>query len=158
MKIEIGDVFELNTKNGKFIYLQCVNIPQDKLNEIELIKVYYEIYSNKQTDLISVTQKGHFFIRFPLSHALKKKIINKVGNLNLPINFKIPIYFRTENPFGKGWQIINSSTLKRENVMQLSEEQKKLSPFGFMNDTLIIELLEKGWNLDNWDLNNRKSQ
>tara|TARA_Y100000815_G_C13309373_1_gene487805 strand:- start:328 stop:807 length:480 start_codon:yes stop_codon:yes gene_type:complete len=154
-KIEIGDIFELETKMGKYIYIQCVNIPEDSINDIELTRVFYDLYNEKQIDLEKVTSKDFFYNKFPLSSALRKKILQRRGNINLPQNYKLPLYYRTENPFGDGWQIVNSVTLKRENVLQLTEEQKKLSPWGFMNDTLIIELLEAGWNLENWDLENR---
>jgi len=102
MKLQVGDIFELETKKGKYIYFQCVDIPQDKKNDIELIKAYYDLYDEKQTDLISVTKKDYFFNKFPLSSALRKKIIYKVVDLSLLKDFKIPLYFRIENPFGNG--------------------------------------------------------
>ncbi len=153
--IELGDLFELETDKGNRIYFQCVQMPTDVRNEVELVKVFYNLYSKTPSDLCSVVEGDFFFNRFPLKTATRKKIIRKIGNCPLPDNFEAPLYYRTENPFGEGWQIINAENLKRETIQELSEKQKKLSPWGSMNDTMIIELLEKGWNLENWTLHNR---
>ncbi len=67
---------------------------------------------------------------------------------------QLPLFYRTENPFGDGWQIVNSKTLQRETFNELSDDQKKMSPWGMMNDTLIIELLERDWKLENWGTGN----
>lgn len=52
------------------------------------------------------------------------------------------------------YRYLNFKTWKHETVVDLSEEQKKLSPWGLMNDTLIIELLKTGWRLENLTLDN----
>ena len=152
-KIELGDIFELEN-NDYTIYFQCVENPIDTRNEIELIKVFYGLYRDKILDLeIFKSLDDFFFIRFPLKAALKRKIIKKVGSTSLE-NFEVPKYYRTTNFTGDAWQIVDAKTLKRETVIELSEEQKRLSPWGMMNDTLIIELLEKGWKLETWTLDN----
>jgi hypothetical protein len=153
-KIEIGDVFELQTKKGNKIYFQCVQIPEDTRNEVELIKVFYNLYSETPSEIASIVQGEYFFNRFPLKIALRRKIVTKVGNSALPENFETPFQYRTINLKGDAWQIVDAKTWNRETVIELSEEQKKISPWGGMNDTLIIELLEKGWRLENWTLNN----
>ncbi|WP_277014269.1 hypothetical protein [Flavobacterium lindanitolerans] len=151
-KIELGDVFSIETNNG-IGYLQYVESP--KGDDVELIRVFYNLHKN--TEILNVdleTAGGYFFIRFPLKAALRKKIIRFVEHIDLPENFQPPIFFRTINPFGDGWQIVNSETLKRETVRHLTDEHKKLSPWGGMNETLIKELLEKGWRLENWTADN----
>jgi hypothetical protein len=153
-KIEVGDVFELNTKNGNKIYFQCVQIPVDTKNEVELIKVFYYLYSETPTDVTLITHDEYFFNRFPLKSALRKKIVTKIGNSKLSQDFETPKYYRTTNFTNDAWQIIDAKTWKRKTVIELSEEQKKLSPWGGLNDTLIIELLERGWKLENWTLDN----
>ena len=153
-KAEIGDIFELQTKNGNKIYFQCVEIPENPKNEVELIKVFYDLYSETPSEIISIAQGKYFFNRFPLKTALRRKIISKIGSSKLPENFEIPKYYRTTNLTNDAWQIIDAKTWKRETIIDLTEEQKKLSPWGGMNDTLIVELLERGWNLENWTLDN----
>ncbi len=154
-KIELGDIFEMQTPKGMKIYIQCVEIPKDIKNELELVKIFYKLYEATPEEITSIIEEEFFFNRFPLKAAYRKKIVEKVGNSSLPPNFKAPLYYRTENDFGNGWQIVNAKTWKRETVLELSEEQKQLSPWGGMNDTLIIELLEKGWRLENWTTGNR---
>jgi hypothetical protein len=91
-------------------------------------------------------------IFFPLSFANKKKIVELVGHY--PINeFKKPEFLRTEYYIrGEflGWHIINTNTWKRQLVKTLTVEQKKLSPWGVWNDTLLIENLVNGWKLEDW--------
>lgn len=150
-KIELGDVFQMPTSKG-ICFLQCVEIPQT--DDVELIKVFYKIYNDIPEKITTITKGDYFFIRFPLSASLRKKIVKLVGNVELQKDLILPLYYRTLNPFGEGWQIVNSKTLNRETVLILTEEQKQLSPWGGMNDTLIKELLDKGWRLKNWSSEN----
>jgi hypothetical protein len=150
-KIEIGDIFEIQTSKGKG-YLQCVEIP--KGDDVELVKVFYDLYNDTPSDINSVTTGNYFLVRFPVKASLRMKIVKFVEKIELPKNFQIPLFYRTINPFGEGWQIVNSKTLKRDSVLTLTEEQMKLSPWGGMNDTLIKELLEKGWRLESWTSDN----
>lgn len=151
---ELGDLFEMVTPKGNKIYMQCVELQLDKKNDVELTKIFYTVYKSRPDNINSIIDDGFFFNRFPIKAALSKKVIEKIGNISLPVDFKKPEYFRTENSFGEGWQIVNAKTLKRETILNLSEDQKRLSPWGMMNDTLIIELLEKGWTLEKWTLKN----
>lgn len=153
-KIELGDIFEMLTSNGKKIYLQCVELPVDIKNDVEMVKIFYNLYDERPSDLSSIVEGDYFFNRFVVKAANRKKIIEKIGNVVLPENFETPKYYRTTNLADDAWQIVDAKTLKRETVTDLSEEQKKLSPWGMMNDTLIIELLERGWKLENWTLDN----
>jgi hypothetical protein len=153
IKLELGDIFELTTSKG-FAYLQCVEIPLDIRNDVELIKVFYTLHPKRILDLTEIAIGNYFFNRFPLKAAKNRKIVSPIGNIALPENFTIPLCYRTENVAGDVWQIVDAKTLRRENINELTEDQKKLSPWGGMNDTLIIELLEKGWNLENWKLGN----
>lgn len=149
-KVELGDIFELTTEKGNKIYFQCVEVPFDTKNEVELIKVFYNLWSDTPTELKSIIKSDYFLNRFPLKSAMRKKIVTKIGNYAIPEYFEVPRYYRTINFTGDAWQIVDSKTLKRETVSKLSEEHRKLSPWGMMNDTLIIELLEQGWKLETW--------
>jgi hypothetical protein len=150
-KIEIGDIFELPTNKG-YVYLQCVQIPKDRRQELELIRVYYQVHPDNTTDVSVIQESQFFYLSFVLQAAYNRKIVNKIGNIPLEPEFKIPRYFRTENAFGEGWQIIDTSNWQRETKKKLTEEQKKLSPWGTWNDTLLIDRLDKGWTLENWKI------
>lgn len=147
--IEIGDVFEISTKKGK-AYIQYVKAPKDN-NEVEKIKVCYSLYDLRPDDINKILNEDFFYLSFILKAAYKKGLVEKIGNYNLPENFEYPRYFRTEHMFKEdSWQIIDSHTYKRESVDTLTEEHRKLSPWGTWNDTLLIERLEEGWRLENW--------
>ena len=49
-----------------------------------------------------------------------------------------------------GWHIVDTETWQRQLVKTLSPEQKKLSPWGIWNDTLLIENLVNDWSLEKW--------
>jgi hypothetical protein len=152
-KIDLGDIFELKTDKG-YIYLQCVFIPEDKRQEVELIRIYFDVHKTQTTNLSLTQQSAYFYLSFTLQAAYNKKIVEKVGNATLEPYYKPPRYFRTENVFGEGWQIVDSVTMKRQSYKELTDEQKKLSPWGVWNDTMIIERLDVGWTLQNWELEN----
>ncbi|UOY05999.1 hypothetical protein L0P88_18940 [Muricauda sp. SCSIO 64092] len=148
-KIELGDLFELETSKGK-AYLQFVKYPKDT-SEVEKIKVFYSLFQEEPKSIEKmVVSEDYFYLDFPLKAAHKKNIVSFVGNVALDKEFSCPKYYRTENPFGEGWHIVNSETWERESVETLTEEQKKLSPWGVWNDTLLIEKLENNWRLYNW--------
>ena len=149
-KVELGDIFELKTDKG-YIYLQCVNIPENR-TEVELIRVYYDIHLTKKNDFTRIQKSSYFYIGFVLQAALNKTIIKKAGNVPIEAGFELPRYYRTENFFGEGWQIVDSKTLQRQTFKNLSNEQKMLSPWGIWNDTLIKEKMDKGWRLENWNI------
>ena len=149
-RVKLGDIFELETKKGK-AYFQCVHI--DKL-EGELIKVLNKTYTERPEEITSVLKvDDQYFVGFPLKFALKQKLVECVGNQPLEKGFEKPRYMRSKHMIGKefkGWYIIDTITEKREFVEQLTEEQRKLSPFGLVNDTYLKERIEEGWNLQNW--------
>lgn len=149
-KIELGDIFEIGTNKGK-AYFQCVNI--DKLN-CDTIKVFNKLYSEIPTSVVDVTkEQDYYFVGFALSTAYKRKLVEKVGNVPLPSDFELSKYMRSKHVIkGEflGWDIINVVTLKRHFVEKLTTEQKRLSPWGIWNDTFLKEMLERGWNLENW--------
>lgn len=148
-KIETGDIFQLKTGKG-YIYLQCVLVPENRRQHVELIRVYYDVHPTPISIIPLIQESSYFYIRFTLHAAYNRKIVEKTGNLPLEPGFQPPRYFRTQNIFGEGWQIVDSVTWKRQSFKELTDEQKKLSPWGGWNDTLIKERLDGGWRLENW--------
>ena len=146
--IKVGDVFEIETNRGKG-YFQLVEI--DKSNG-DLIKVFYELHSNTPDKFSNLIESDeYYFIRFPTKPALRRKLIKRVDNLD-PNPFKVPRYTRSKRKVKDetGWYIVDTKTMNRTFVGVLSEEQKKLSPSGIVNDTWIIDRFNEGWNLENW--------
>jgi hypothetical protein len=149
-KIELGDIFEINTNKGK-AYFQCVKI--DKVRG-DLINVFNKLYDERPISVENIVKvKDNYLIGFPVSAAHRRKLVEKVGNVPLPDDFALPKYMRDKHVIrGEflGWHIVDVNTLKRQFVEKLSPEQKQLSPIGIYNDTLLKEMLERGWNLENW--------
>lgn len=150
-RIKIGDVFEIDVTNGK-AYLQYVYN-----NELigELIRVLPGKFESQIDDLTQlVNGETEYFIHFPVKGAYKQKIIKLVGNYSLPNSLRIPNYFRDDKRDRDGnligWQIVNYETWERETVDLLTEEQKKLSPWGTWNDTFLIDRISESWTLDKW--------
>lgn len=150
-RIKVGDVFEVDTPRGK-AYIQYVSH-----NEMigELIRVLPGVY-DKIPDNIKeiVTGKEEYFVHFPVKAAKKQKIVELISNFDLPKGLEIPKKFRTEimNNDGNlvGWHIVDYETWQRETISELTEEQKKLSPWGTWNDALLIERISQEWTLENW--------
>lgn len=144
-KTEIGSIYSLKADKNK-IFFQFVSTDKNG----ELIKVFTD-EENDNLNSLKIS-KNFFFIYFPISLAFKENIISYEGSVDLR-DFKKPLFMRSKHIIRgdfKGWHIINIETLKREFVKELNEEQKKLSPFGIWNPSLLIERLKDGWNLNNW--------
>ena len=71
-KIKLGDIYMLDTKKGVALF-QLVNLPDDKTNDVEMIKVSYELFEVIPFIDDEIFSKGSFFVKFPVKAALKKK-------------------------------------------------------------------------------------
>jgi len=150
-KIQVGDVFEIITPKGKGYFQYVYN------NKIigQLIRILPGLFSEQPNDMLAIVkEKELYFVHFPLKEAYKQGIVKLVGNYNLPQNLKLPKQMRSKNVDKDGnfksWHIIDYNTWQRLSVTELNEEQKKLSPWGTWNDTLLIEKLVSGWTLEEW--------
>jgi hypothetical protein len=151
VRLKIGDVFEIVTPIGK-AYIQYV-LNNETIGE--LIRVIPGVYDNQPINLAEIVdKKEEYFVHFPIKAANKQKIIELIGNFELPYELDIPKQFRTlkKDRDGNliGWQIVDYDTWQRETVNKLSDQQQKLSPWGTWNDTLLIERISQGWSLDKW--------
>ncbi len=149
-RIKLGDIFEIKTAKG-YAYFQYVH--SDKL-EGELIKVFNNIFEERPKAIEEILKvEDCYYVGFPLKYALKQKIVEHIGMIPIPKDFKKPRYTRSKHMIRgefKGWHITDSETEKMVLVQELTEEQKQFSPSGIVNDTYLIERLEEGWTLDKW--------
>lgn len=149
MKLNKGDTFKIRTKIG-FGFIQYVETDEEG---IEFVRILEPIKENGEISQPEVDQLERWSIGFPLIKATRKKITERVGSFDIPGSYVKSQYARTVHTVrGEflGWHIVNKSTLKRELKKTLNEDDIKLSPYGIMNDTLIIERLEENWRLENW--------
>jgi hypothetical protein len=149
MKLKKGDVFRIKTKLG-YGFLQYIET--DDLG-IEYVRVLEPISENGILSRQEVECLERWCIGFPLKAAERRKIVEKVGNFDIPQSFINYEHVRAEhNIRGEkiGWHIVNKASLKRELKQNLDAHDRKLSPHGIMNDTLIISMLEENWRLQDW--------
>jgi hypothetical protein len=150
-KIQIGDVFEVFTSGGRGYFQYVYN----NRTIGELIRILPGLYLEQPQDLLSIVMKKElYFIHFPLKAAYKQRLVRLIGNFSLPIELQLPKKMRDKYSDKNGklicWHIVDYNTWKNESVKVLTEEQKKLSPWGTWNDTLLIQRLVEGWTLDKW--------
>ena len=149
VRIKVGDIFEINTRKGK-AYLHYIN---KESTTGELIRVLPGLYSDRPANFNELAAlKEKYMVSFPLSAAYKKGIIELVSSCST-LSFSKPKFMRTEhNIRGEflGWHIVNTDNWQRQLIKSLTTEQKKLSPWGIWNDTLLIERLENDWSLEKW--------
>jgi len=148
-KASIGDIFEIDTPKGKG-YLHCILL--ESIN-YELVRVLPGLFQERPTDLVSIAQREEqFMLFFPVKAAYRLKILEKVGHMPAA-GFTLPKYMREINVIREaflGWHIVDTETMKRQAVKNLTVEQRKLSPWSIWNDTLLCERLAEGWSLENW--------
>lgn len=148
-KIKIGDLFEINTPRGS-AYLHYFHFDD---TTGELIRVLDGLYAERPVDLDKlVADDERFIVSFPIKAAKKTNIIQSVGNFST-VTFQKPKVMRTKHMIrGEflGWYLVDTETWERTLVKSLSSEQKKLSPWGIWNASLLIENLVNDWRLENW--------
>lgn len=151
VRLKVGDVFEVDTPRGK-AYIQYAS--HDEVIG-ELIRVLPGVYDKRPENLMEIVNgEEEYFIHFPLKAAKKQKLVELISNFELAKGLEIPKKFRDDitDKDGNliGWHIVDYDTWQRETISELSEEQKKLSPWGTWNDTLLIERILQEWTLENW--------
>lgn len=144
--MKIGDIFEISTKNG-LAYAQYV-FEHKTLGEF--IKVYYKLHGSRPIGFNFLDEDNYYYINHAVKEEIKDGVFKYVTNNKIPSDFKLPKYFRTENLFGEGWHIVNSETWFRESVLELNEEQTKLSPWGLFSKGELVKKLEEEWRLEDW--------
>lgn len=144
-RTKFGDVFEIKTARG-LGYFQFVN----KHPEFgQLIRVLPGIHEERPADLSKLSaEKEVYFVFFPVTAAVSKALVEKIGNFAVPIWAQgIPLMRRpgARAPGGKvlTWFIVNDRGEKL--VKELSEDQRQLSLAVIWNDTLLAERIAAGW-------------
>jgi len=147
--VKLGDLFSIITSKG-YAYLHYAYHDH---SIGDMVRVLPGIYLEQPDNLETLVNKDEMFnVFFPLKPAIKKKKVTKLGNYSLN-GFKVPNKMRIDHHVKGvfiGWHIVDIDSWQRELVTSLSDSQKKLSPWGVWNDTLLIERLEEGWSIDNW--------
>jgi len=148
MKLNSGDTFRIKTKRGYF-FLQYFETTE----AIEYVRVLAPVSRDGNITQEEIDKKERWIVGFPVKAATHKKIIERIGNFQIPKNFAIPQYARSmHNIRGEhlGWHIVDRYSWHRQFKPVLNEEELKLSPWGIWNATLLIDRLENDWSLPEW--------
>ncbi len=148
MKLASGDTFKIKINKG-FGVLQYF----ETMDDIEYIRVLASTTDDAEVTQRVIDQEEMWTIGFPVTVAARKKVIERIGNFEIPEGFKTPKYARTtHNIRGEhlGWHIVDRYSWQREFKAELNEGDLKLSPWGIWNETLLVERLNTNWSLSEW--------
>ncbi|MBO9123004.1 MULTISPECIES: hypothetical protein [unclassified Rhizobium] len=140
-----GDVFEINTARGE-AYVQFMQ--KNKLMG-SAIRVLPGTYVGGNSDIESLVRTdAGYWIFFPLSAALKAKVVRRVGAFEIPSHSKKLPLFRSGVVDPATGRIENWWLWDGENsrmVGAITDEQRRLPIKSIWNDTLLVERIEQGW-------------
>jgi len=145
MKVKIGDVVELEVKEG---YAYCVfsHYHDEPPKYGALLRILNGVFSERQhafEGLVAGKEKSSVF--FPLQAAVNKGLVRVVGHIELPEHMKaFPLFKNHPDPKASvtdtGWCLWDG---KREwQVGTLSEEQRSYPYPDVVNDTALREMIE----------------
>lgn len=150
MAFKKGDLFEIH-RDKKRLLLQFIRTDKDMGSLIRVFPI-----RQNQKDIVQQTQEL-FYVFFPLTTALRKKVAIKVGSADCPHNKDLPKYMKT--PFqldssGKiiSWSIFEVDTGKQLVTKKLTKKQTSYSPYECWNDTQIIDSAANNWTPDRIDI------
>ncbi len=145
MKLKPGDIFEIETQNGS-AYFQFV------LNHNiygSLIRVFHDIGKKNNEELKTLVQKkSNFLAFFPLSSALRKKIVVFKTNSSIPPSeeamplFKAGVVNPDTNKVSVWWLWDGVKEWKYDGD---KKEIKDYPIRGIWNDTLLKDRIVNKW-------------
>ena len=144
-ELNIGDLFEISTPPG-LAYLQLTHTDPDQGSLIRVLPGTHGGRPEALEPIVQTHEQFHAF--FPLAAALRRGIVERVGNYEVPATSRSFPTFRssTKNPVTDEWEDWWLWDGQREwKVAELSDAQRDLSPGGIINDTLLIDRVVSGW-------------
>ncbi|GMO53789.1 MAG: hypothetical protein Ta2G_12280 [Termitinemataceae bacterium] len=148
-RAKIGDVIEIKLNKGVSyaVYTHKNNMYGP------LLRIFNHIYMERPTDfntLFSAAPTFSYF--FPLGAAVSRGIVTIVGNIAVPVHMQDFPIFRTGTPNPVTNKVSAWWLWDGENewcVGEITQEQRKLSILGIVNDTYLVEKIESGWTPEN---------
>lgn len=144
-RVKPGDVFEIKTEKG-WGYFQFTS----KDPELgQLIRVFPGVHKDRADDIARLAaEKEAYYVFFPVSGALTRGLIKRVGSFPVPIWAQgIPVMrsagARASDGKVLSWVIVSDKDEKL--VRTLTESQRRLSLAVIWNDSLLAERIASGW-------------
>lgn len=138
-------MLELGTRKG-LSYIQITHLTHE---EGPLIAVMPGVFSSRPLDMDWVSRASpKFRVLFPVSHAVRRKVITFIGNYKMsPESAKFPVLRRAgfvdREGAERNWWLWDGT--REWPVASLSPEERRLSPREIWNDTLLAERIESDW-------------
>lgn len=141
----IGDMVAISTRRGWAVFQY---IAKDRLLGC-LIRVLENFWNEPPAAQDVATDEATAFYTFlPLNAALSRGLVLSIGNRALAAsNPEFPL-MRKRGQIARGGQVLNWwlwDGQRQWRVDKLTPDQGNLSIAEIVNDTLLIERLEKGW-------------
>lgn len=145
MKYQFGDVFEVKTSKG-LSYFQYVN-KSDKYGD--LIRVLSGYFQARPKDFAPIVTKTELFYAFvPLHYKNQQQYFEKIGNANVPKEFKKIPPFRMaglnrdhKTKIIKDWWLWKDG--KQIHIGTINDQLKKLENLGTMNLKSVVNAFER---------------
>jgi hypothetical protein len=148
---KIGDVVEFKTTKG-FAYALYTHRHSAPPKFGDLIRVFAGFHEHRPGPITAIATDNILFTTFfPLGAAVNRRIFEIVGRIDVPAALKPFPVFRNGTPHPQTkrvgvWWLWDGS--KEWRVGALTQEQA-YPLLGVLNDTLLIERIEKGWRAEN---------
>lgn len=151
-KVVLGDVFKINLSNGVG-YFQCVYVGPDRKAHLDIMRALPGVYTGGESISRIIRKKELFFFQHPTDYSVGKWV-EYIGNYPVPFFSRTPQFMRSGERLADGtkyWWIVNLYTLHRKKVPILTSKEKKLSQYGSISISDLVERIETGWKPVNWD-------
>ncbi len=149
MRAKIGDIIEIPTKRGR-AYAQFIA-------QVEpygaLIRVFDGLFDTRPKASTLTALPVRFTNFFPLTSALKQKVVTKIGNEPVPASLRAQSLFRYGLPHPvtrkvEEWYLWDSENDQYTKLDELTAEQSRLPRTGVWNIDFLVERIEGNWSPD----------
>jgi hypothetical protein len=151
-KARLGDVFEIQTSRG-LSYAQYVN---QHRSQGTLVRVLPGAYASRPADLTGLVLSPElYFVFYTLEAALKRKLVQVVANLPVPVWAQSFPTMRKRGGINRdgsviNWLIVGEATNKvLRSVTALTPEEEKLSIAAIWPHEVLVNRIEESWTPEN---------
>ena len=144
-RVKVGDVIEIPTERG-FAYAQYV-LRKEQWGA--LLRILPRFFEERPPDLCElVKEKEKFVTFFPLQAAVNREIFDVIENCDIPQSAKQFPLFRAAGSIDRNGKVLDWWLWDGERewrIGKLTADQMKLPMRHVVNDTQLIDDIEKEW-------------
>lgn len=143
-KIQPGDIFQVNLSNEEISYIQYIKQDIYYLDS-DLIRIYNyrNIKKLSLDELINIDFIQYY--RTWIKHGIKNKILQKMGNIKLESNIKIPL-FKQENSdlLSENKWIVWDNDGNKKFFKELPVQYENLPLASIVEPSFLVKIIELG--------------